>query len=123
MIYLDHLQTPSHSVWLVPTGRGLIGVGSVHYEYIVRIAPNFKNKNDIVIKVKEFEDLVKPTRKYNPNAPYKYTPPTSENDYVEGFDKLTVKVGKEDLADKDAGIRIAIPEEIVIAASGYLVLG
>ena len=99
-----------------PTGGLLNRGGHLYYEYLVTIEPKFENKDDIVIKVKAFEDIAKP-------VPYKYEPPSSENDYVEGFDKLTVKVGKEVLPDKDAGIRIAIPEKIVVAASGYLVLG
>ena len=108
--------------FLPATGRGLIWVGTVYYEYLVTIEPKFENKNDIVIKVKAFEDLVKPTSKYNPNAPYKYTPPTSENEYVEGFDKLTVKVGKEAPKDKTAGIEVAIPNETRIPNGGYLVV-
>ena len=104
--------------YYVPTGRG---PGHLHYEYLVTIEPKFENKNDIVIKVKEFEDLVKPNRRH-PSAPYKYTPPTYENDYVEGFDKLTVKVGKEVLKDKTAGIEVALLNEGIIPKDGYLVV-
>ena len=103
------------------TGRGLIGVGTVYYEYLVTIQPKFENKNDIIIKVKEFEDLVKPNR-YAPFAPNKYEPPTSEVLYIEGFDKLTVKVGKEEAVDKKAGIRVTLPKNKVIPGSGYLVV-
>ena len=86
------------------------------YKYILTVTPKYENKNDIVIKIKEWETQNKVT-------PEKYTPPTREVDYTEGKDKLTIKVGKEDPPDKDAGIRIVIPEKIVVAASGYLVVG
>ena len=107
--------------FLPVTGRGLIGVGTVYYDYLVTIKPKFENKNDIVIKVKAFEDLVKPNR-YILFAPYKYTPPSSENAYVEGFDKLTVKVGKEAPKAKAAGFKVPIVKDKVIPGSGYLVL-
>ena len=93
-----------------PTGRHWL-----YYEYVVTIEPKFENKNDIVIKVKQFEDLVKPT-------PYKYTPPSSEHEYFEGLNKLTVKVGKEVLKDKTAGIVVPIPENTVIPKDGYVVV-
>ena len=97
-----------------PTGGLLNRGGHLYYEYLVTIEPKFENKDDIVIKVKAFEDIAKP-------VPYKYEPPTSENEYVEGFDKLTVKVGKEDLDDKLDGLRVALPEKIIIPGAGYLV--
>ena len=99
-----------------PTGRHWL-----YYPYSVTIEPTFENKNDIVIKVKEFEDLVKPTR-FDLQGPYKHTPPTSENEYFDGIDKLTVKVGKEVLKDKAAGLEVPIDKEKRIPASGYLVL-
>ena len=86
------------------------------YPYVLTITPTYKNKDDIVVKVKEFEDQVLPSSN-------KYDVPSREADYDEGRYKLTIKVGKEAPPDKDAGIRIAIPEKIVVAASGYLVLG
>ena len=87
------------------------------YPYALTITPTYPaDKPDIVVKVKAFEDQVLPTSR-------KYTPETREADYVEGMSKLTIKVGKEDPPDKDAGIRIAIPEKIVVGASGYLVVG
>ena len=88
------------------------------YPYVLTITPTYKNKDDIVVKVKAFSDQVLPSTATND-----YTPHTREADYMEGEDKLTIKVGKEAPPDKDAGIRIAIPEKIVVAASGYLVLG
>ena len=104
------------SPYYPPTGRH-----HLYYNYLVRIEPKFENKNDIVIKVKEFEDLVKPTR-FHPNAPYKYTPPSFESQYIEGANKLTVKVGKEVLKDKTAGIVVYIPENTIIPEDGYLVV-
>ena len=85
------------------------------YPYALTITPTYKNKDDIVVKVNAFSDQVLPTAN-------DYTPPSREADYDEGMSKLTIKVGKEVLADKDAGIRIAIPEKIVVGASGYLVV-
>ena len=101
-----------------PTGRG---PGHRYYDYLVTIEPKFENMNDIVIKVNAFEDLVKPNNSFHRHAPYKYTPPTSENKYVEGFDKLTVKVGKEVLKDITPGLEVFLPNETRIPASGFTV--
>ncbi|RKU21226.1 hypothetical protein C6500_07090 [Candidatus Poribacteria bacterium] len=98
------------NAYFPPTGRE-----HLYYSYLVTIEPKFENKNDIVIKVKEFEDLVKP-------IPYKYTPPATENLYIEGDDKLTVKIGKAVLKDKKVGVRVALPKDKVIPAGGYLVV-
>ena len=95
---------------------GSTGRDDMIYKYILTVTPKYENKNDIVIKIEDWESQEKP-------GPEKYTPPTREVDYTEGKDKLTIKVGKEDPPDKDAGIRIVIPEKIVVAASGYLVVG
>ena len=91
------------------------GRDNMLYPYALTITPTYKNKDDIVVKVKEFEDQVLPSSN-------KYDVPSREADYDEGRYKLTIKVGKEAPPDKDAGIRIAIPEKIVVAASGYLVV-
>ena len=98
-----------------PTGGLLNRGGHLYYEYLVTIEPKFENKDDIVIKVKAFEDIAKP-------VPYKYEPPTSENEYVEGFDKLTVKVGKGTPKDAVGGIPISVPENTIIPKDGYLVV-
>ena len=100
-----------------PTGRHWL-----FYAYLVTIEPKFENKNDIVIKINAFEDLVKPTSRYDLNAPYKYTPPTSENEYAEGLDKLTVKVGKEVLKAGTAGLEVILAKELFIPSGGYLVV-
>ena len=91
------------------------GRDNMLYPYALTITPTYKNKDDIVVKVKAFEDQVLPTAN-------DYPPPSREADYTEGTSKLTIKVGKEAPPDKTAGIRIAIPEKIVVAASGYLVV-
>ncbi len=96
-----------------PTGRHWL-----FYQYSVTIEPTFENKNDIVIKVKAFEDLVKPTR-FDPQAPYTYD---GEVFFGESIDKLTVKVGKEVLKDKADGLSVAFPHEKYIPAGGYIVL-
>ena len=84
------------------------------YRYIVVITPKYENKNDIVVKVKSFYDQEKPTSNM-------YMPPTQAAAYTEGTDKLTVKVGKEVLKDKAAGLEVVIPKEKRIPASGYIV--
>ena len=85
------------------------------YPYVLTITPKYENKNDIVVKVKVFEDMVLPVA-------LKYDVPAREADYDEGMDKLTIKVGKEVLKDKTAGKEYVIPKEIRIPNGGHLVL-
>ena len=87
------------------------------YPYVLTITPKYVNKNDIVVKVKAFEDMVLPVANAN-----KYTVPAREADYVEGRSKLTIKVGKEAPVAKSAGFKLALPEKKVIPGSGYLVV-
>ena len=90
------------------------------YPYVLTITPKYANKDDIVVKVKAFEDMVLP----DPSQPtaMKYTPPAREVNYVEGESKLTIKVGKEDPAAKASGFKVPIVKDKVIPGSGYLVL-
>ena len=85
------------------------------YPYVLTITPKYENKNDIVVKVKAFEDMVLPT-------PFEYTPPTREADYDEGMDKLTIKVGKEVLKAGTAGLEVILAKELFIPSGGYLVV-
>ena len=85
------------------------------YPYVLTITPKYENKNDIVVKVKAFEDMVLPT-------PFEYTPPTREADYDEGMDKLTIKVGKEVLKAGTAGLEVVLAKELFIPSGGYLVV-
>ena len=85
------------------------------YPYVLTITPKYENKNDIVVKVKAFEDIVLPVS-------MKYTPGPREADYMEGMSKLTIKVGKEVLTAKAEGFKLALPEKKVIPGSGYLVV-
>ena len=87
------------------------------YPYVLTITPKYENKDDIVVKVKAFEDMVLPSANTN-----KYTPETREADYTEGEDKLTIKVGKEAPVAKAEGFKLALPEKKVIPGSGYLVV-
>ena len=91
------------------TGRD----GMLH-PFVVKITPKYANKNSIVIKVKAFEDETLPT-------PMKYEPPLTAAEYDEGIHKLTIKIGKEVLTDKTAGLEVVIPKEIRIPASGFTV--
>ena len=95
---------------MLETGRD-----NMLYEYVVTITPKYENKNDIVVKVKMFYDQEKQTER-------KYTPPVQAAGYEEGDDQLTVKVGKEVLKDKTAGIEVVIPENTIIPKDGYLVV-
>ena len=83
--------------------------------YVVTLTPKYENRNDIVVKVKGLEDQVLPT-------PNRYTPPATDAAYREGINQLTIKVGKEDLATKSAGIVVYIPENTVIPKDGYVVV-
>ena len=87
------------------------------YPYVLTITPKYENKDDIVVKVKAFEDMVLPSANTS-----KYTPETREADYTEGEDKLTIKVGKEAPVAKAEGFKLALPEKKVIPGSGYLVV-
>ena len=101
----------------VATGRT-----SMLYRYVLTITPKYENKNDIVVKVKEWEDQKSPTaNKYRPadmigRAGY------DGSGYKEGVNKLTIKVGKEVLKDKTAGIEVKLLNEGIIPKDGYLVV-
>ena len=87
------------------------------YPYVLTITPKYENKNDIVVKVKAFEDMVLPTADTG-----KYTPETREADYTEGKDKLTIKVGKEAPKAGTAGLPVVLAKELFIPTDGYLVV-
>ena len=85
------------------------------YPYVLTITPKYVNKDDIVVKVKAFEDMVLPDSN-------KYPVPAREAEYAEGKTKLTIKVGKEAPVAKAEGFKLALPEKKVIPGSGYLVV-
>ena len=88
------------------------------YPYVLTITPTYpKDKPDIVVKVKAFEDMVLPSADTG-----KFTPKTREADYTEGKDKLTIKAGTEVLKDLTAGIVVFIPENTIIPKDGYVVV-
>ena len=91
------------------------GRDSMLYRYIVTITPKYENKNDIVVKVKSFYDQEK-------QMPKMYMPPATPAAYMEGVDKLTVKVGKEVLKDMVSGLEVPIGEKTRIPKDGYLVI-
>ena len=70
------------------------------YFYIVAIMPKYENMDDVVVKVKAFEDTV-----LRP-GPNRYTPPVTDDAYREGIDKLTIKVGKAVLTTKTTGFEV-----------------
>ena len=85
------------------------------YRYIVVITPKYENKNDIVVKVKSFYDQEK-------MMPKMYMPPSQPAAYDEGIDKLTVKVGREELKDKVAGSKVTLSKDHFIPGAGYVVV-
>ena len=85
------------------------------YKYLLTVTPKYENKNDIVIKINDWETQ-------NKFSPEKYTPPTREVDYVEGTHKLTIKVGTGAPKDAAGGIPISVPENTIIPKDGYLVV-
>ena len=87
------------------------------YPYVLTITPKYENKDDIVVKVKAFEDMVLPSA-----GTGKYTPKTREADYTEGKDKLTIKVGKEAPKAGTAGLPVVLAKEFFIPTDGYLVV-
>ena len=91
------------------------GRDGMHHRYVVTITPKYENKNDIVVKVKMFYD-----QERNPQR--SYPPPALESGYVEGMDKLTVKVGKEVLKAGTAGLEVILAKELFIPSGGYLVV-
>ena len=96
----------------VPRGTGY---DMMLHPFLVKITPKYENKNAIVVKVKTFDDQTVP-------IPRKYLPPPIAAEYEEGVEKLTIKIGKEDLADKTAGIEVKLLNEGIIPADGYLVV-
>ena len=95
------------------------GYDSMLHPYLVTITPKYANKNAVVVKVKEWEEQIIPAPG---QSALKYSPPPTEAEYVEGVDKLTIKIGKEDLADKPAGIEVKLLNEGIIPEDGYLVV-
>ena len=87
------------------------------YPYVLTITPKYANKDDIVVKVKAFEDMVLP-----PNGPNMYMPGPREADYMEGMSKLTIKVGKEAPKAGTAGLPVTLVKELFIPSGGYLVV-
>ena len=73
LMVLITLQDPVNQVDDMPsTGRD-----DKLYPYVLTITPKYVNKDDIVVKVKAFEDMVLPTAN-------KYPVPAREADYDEG---------------------------------------
>ena len=111
MYYAEQFGTP------VPRGSGH---DSMLHPFLVTITPKYANKNAVVVKVKEWEEQRIPTTPGE--SPRKYAPPPTEAEYMEGTNKLTIKIGKEVLADKTAGIEVKLLNEGIIPKDGYLVV-
>ena len=122
----DHVDA-ANATWVDPVALvaidevdpGMLSTGRDDklYPYVLTITPKYENKNDIVVKVKAFEDMVLPSADTG-----KYTPETREADYTEGKDKLTIKVGKEAPKAGTAGLPVVLAKEFFIPTDGYLVV-
>ena len=122
----DHVDA-ANATWVDPVALvaidevdpGMLSTGRDDklYPYVLTITPKYENKNDIVVKVKAFEDMVLPSADTG-----KYTPKTREADYTEGKDKLTIKVGKEAPKAGTAGLPVVLAKELFIPTDGYLVV-
>ena len=77
------------------------------YPYVLTITPKYESKNDIVVRVKAFEDTVLPT-------PNRYTPPSTKAMYRKGTDKLAVKVDTEVVIAKNGGSEVVSGQDTTI---------
>ena len=88
------------------------------HPYVVTIAPKYPaGKANIVLKIGAWEDTYVPANKYTP--PDKRVP---VEDFTEGVDQLTIKVGKETLIAFDAGHPVNLTNKRVVPAGGYLIV-
>ena len=86
-----------------PVVRFTTGTDEMLYPYLVTLTPTYANTNNVVVKVKEFEDLTRPTSE-------KYIPPSLESAYREGVDRLTILVAEAKTGDAlAAGTRLNLP--------------
>ena len=103
-----------------PTGRD-----GMHHRYLVRITPKAED-GDLVIKVRAFEDhhkgSVDAAGVVTAQPANWYLPPANESGYVEGYDKLTLKLRKAPLTWKTAGREVILPTDKRIPKDGYLVI-
>ena len=103
-----------------PTGRD-----EMHHQYLVKITPKAEDGN-LVVKVKEFEDNhkgdVDSEGTVTVASANKYTPPTAESGFAEGYDKLTVKIKKASTIPLADGTVLELPNKRVIPEDGYLVV-
>ena len=69
------------------------------------------------MKIGAWEDTILPISN-------KYVPPPTDDDYTEGVDQLTIKVGKETLTALTSGTRLNLPhgEGAMIPGSGFYLL-
>ena len=92
------------------------GPDGMLHEFVLTLTPTYPaGKPDIVVKVNEFANTDFPEAKM-------YVPPTDAEDYVEGFDKLTIQVDKVKSTATTAGIEVVIGKGVIIPKDGYLVV-
>ena len=101
-----------------PTGRD-----AKYYPYLATIMPD-GSKDEVIIQVNDFKDLVKTqgegTSIIEPGMYRKPSVKAAEGKL--GREILKVKVKKKPAGPKTAGFTVAIPNDIIIPANGYLVV-
>lgn len=107
------------------TGAGPVpdpsGRDAKYYPYLVTIEPD-GSKDKVIISVKDFKDTVR-VRGEGTSAikagAYEYP---GDKAATGGRDKLEVTVEKNPAAPAAAGLSVAVPNDIIIPAMGYLVV-
>ena len=107
-------STPPDPIY-APTGRD-----DKYYTYLATIVPD-GSKDKVVIQVKDFDDLVKPQGVGGERIVAGMYRKPDVKAAKNTREKLEVDVVK-DLVAKTAGLQVAIPNGIIIPASGYLVV-
>ena len=117
--YKNTEDPPALDIAEVPmtTGRDM-----KYYPYLATIAPD-GSKDKVIISVKDFKDMVAPRGEGTSAIKagmYEYP---GDKAATNGRDKLEVTVAKDPAKAKEAGLKVAIPNDIIVPAGGYLILG
>ncbi|MDE0397903.1 MAG: hypothetical protein OXL96_08880 [Candidatus Poribacteria bacterium] len=99
----------------LPTGRD-----AKYYPYLATIMPD-GSEDKVVIQVNDFKDLVLVQGEGADAIMSGMYRKPAEKAATNGRDKLEVKVTKNPATAKTAGLTVAIPNDIIIPANGYLV--
>ena len=92
---------------LPPTGRD-----RMLHPYLVTLTPTYANTNDIVVSVNKWQTQAeKINRVTDASSIGTYKPPVLPNDFVEGYNKLTIGVSPS--AVKKTGPAVVVPRGVV----------